>query len=84
MEVGDGGYTGDSDAAGPTAGYDPVMKRVKRNKKKRVGVNEGKKPLPDFKAILRASDLEMRAEKEQDREKKMQLIDKAREVRAGV
>ena len=35
MSVGDDGYTGASDAAGPTAGYDPVMKKINRIRKKR-------------------------------------------------
>lgn len=35
MSVGDGGYTGDAAAEGPTAGYDPLMKTLKRLKKKR-------------------------------------------------
>ena len=35
MSVGDGGFTGDSDAAGPTAGYDPLMKKVDKFRKKR-------------------------------------------------
>ena len=35
MSVGDGGFTGDSDAEGPTAGYDPLMKTLKRLKKKK-------------------------------------------------
>ena len=34
MAVGDGGYTGKSDATGPTAGYDPVLGRVDRRNKK--------------------------------------------------
>ena len=34
MTVGDGGFTSDSPAEGPTAGYDPVMgSKVKRRKK---------------------------------------------------
>lgn len=53
MGVGDGGFSSDSPAEGPTAGYDPVMGKVKRRRKKRSGVNEGKKPLPDFKMILK-------------------------------
>ena len=35
MTVGDGGYTGDADAAGPAAGYDPVMGKINRIRKKR-------------------------------------------------
>ena len=34
MSVGAGGYTGAADAAGPVAGYDPVMGKVDRRKKK--------------------------------------------------
>lgn len=38
MSVGGDGFEASSDASGPTAGYDPLMKTVKmlrRNKKKR-------------------------------------------------
>ena len=35
MSVGDGGYTGDADAEGPMAGYDPVMTKISRIRKKR-------------------------------------------------
>ena len=34
MSVGAGGYTGAADPKGPVAGYDPVMGRVDRRKKK--------------------------------------------------
>ena len=34
MSVGAGGYTGSADPKGPVAGYDPVMGRVDRRKKK--------------------------------------------------
>ena len=34
MSVGDGGYTGKANAAGPTAGYDPVMSLIDRRKKR--------------------------------------------------
>ncbi len=33
--VGSDGYEASSDAGGPTAGYDPLMKTLKRIKKKR-------------------------------------------------
>ena len=35
MSVGDGGFTGDADAEGPVAGYDPVMGKINRIRKKR-------------------------------------------------
>lgn len=35
MSVGDGGFTGDSDAEGPTAGYDPLMTKLNKFRKKR-------------------------------------------------
>jgi hypothetical protein len=82
MSVGDGGFTGDADPEGPVAGYDPVMTKVKRRKKKRNGVNEGKKPLPDFKMMLKASDLDQKAENTKDKSDKMKLIDRARKIRA--
>ena len=34
MSVGAGGYTGSADSKGPVAGYDPVMGKVDRRKKK--------------------------------------------------
>ena len=80
MSVGDGGFTGDADAEGPVAGYDPVMGgKVKRRKKKRTGVNEGKKPLPDFKMMLKAGNLENRDEK--DKEKAIRNAERARKIR---
>lgn len=82
MSVGDDGYTGAADAAGPTAGYDPVMKKVQRRKKKRTGVNEGKKPLPDFKMMLKASNLETKDEK--DKEKAHRNAERARKIRANI
>ena len=82
MAVGDGGFTGEADAEGPVAGYDPVMSRVKRRKKKRTGVNEGKKPLPDFKMMLKASNLETKDEK--DKEKAHRNAERARKIRANI
>ena len=35
MSVGADGFTGDAAAEGPAAGYDPLMKTLKRIKKKR-------------------------------------------------
>lgn len=52
MSAGDSGFSSDSAPEGPTAGYDPVITKVKRRKKKREGVNEGRKSLPDFKEIM--------------------------------
>ena len=34
MSVGAGGYTGAANASGPAAGYDPVLGKVQRRKKK--------------------------------------------------
>jgi len=34
MSVGDGGYTGSAPPEGPVAGYDPLIKFLKRRKKK--------------------------------------------------
>ena len=33
MAVGIGGYTGSADPTGPSAGYDPLMKKPKKRKK---------------------------------------------------
>ena len=80
MSVGDGGFGGGADSSGPVAGFDPVMgDKVKRRKKKRTGVNEGKKPLPDFKMMLKAGNLETRDEK--DRDKAIKNADRARKIR---
>ncbi len=35
MTAGDGGYSSEADASGPNAGYDPVMKKMDRIRKKR-------------------------------------------------
>jgi hypothetical protein len=35
MSAGDGGFTGDADAAGPVAGYDPTMGKINKIRKKR-------------------------------------------------
>ena len=35
MSVGDGGFTGDAAPEGPVAGYDPLMRTLKKLKKKR-------------------------------------------------
>ena len=83
MTAGDGGFTGDADPEGPVAGYDPVMgSKVRRRKKKRTGVNEGKKPLPDFKMMLKASNLETRDEK--DKEKAIRNAERARKIRQAM
>lgn len=81
MAVGDGGFTADAAPEGPVAGYDPLLK-VKRQKKKRKGVNEGKKPLPDFKMMLKASNLETKEEK--DKEKAHRNAERARKIRANM
>jgi hypothetical protein len=36
MVVGNGGFTGSSPAAGPTAGFDPVANKPKKNSKKYI------------------------------------------------
>ena len=36
MTVGAGGFTGSADAAGPVAGYDPVMEPPKKKKRKHI------------------------------------------------
>ena len=83
MSVGDGGFTGDADPEGPVAGYDPMMGgKVKRRKKKRTGVNEGKKPLPDFKMMLKASNLQNKDEK--DKEKMHRNAERARKIRLAL
>ena len=79
MTVGDGGFTGDADPEGPVAGYDPPLGKVRRQRKKRRGVNEGKKPLPDFKMILKASELETR--KGKDKEEDYKNYERARKIR---
>ena len=79
--VGGDGFEASADASGPVAGYDPVMKpKVQRRKKKRTGVNEGKKPLPDFKMMLKASNLETKEEK--DKEKAHRNYERARKIRS--
>ena len=81
--VGGDGFEASSDADGPTAGYDPVMgNKVRRRKKKRTGVNEGKKPLPDFKMMLKAGNLETRDEK--DKSKAFRNVERARKIRAAM
>ena len=35
MSAGDGGFTGDAGAEGPVAGYDPVMSKINKIRKKR-------------------------------------------------
>jgi hypothetical protein len=35
MSAGDGGFTGDADATGPVAGYDPTMGKIDKIRKKR-------------------------------------------------
>jgi hypothetical protein len=35
MSVGDGGFTGDASPEGPVAGYDPVMGKIDKIRKKR-------------------------------------------------
>ncbi len=35
MSVGDGGFTGGADDAGPVAGYDPAMGKIDKIRKKR-------------------------------------------------
>ena len=39
MAVSYDGYTGSADAAGPMAGFDPVMKKISRIRKKRKNRN---------------------------------------------
>jgi len=45
MTAGAGGFTGSADAAGPVAGYDPVMgppcDEKKKKKKKYIGLGKG-------------------------------------------
>ena len=83
MSAGDGGFSGDADSEGPVAGYDPVMGgKVNRRKKKREGVNEGKKPLPDFKMILKAGNLENKEEDNKD--KVHRNAERARKIRSQI
>ena len=35
MSAGDGGFSGDSPSEGPTAGYDPLMSKLDKVRKKR-------------------------------------------------
>lgn len=79
MAAGDGGFTGDAAPEGPVAGYDQPLGKVRRQRKKRKGVNEGKKPLPDFKMILKASELDNK--KEEDKEKAFKNYSRARKIR---
>ena len=81
--VGGDGFESSADASGPVAGYDTVMKpKVQRRKKKRTGINEGKKPLPDFKMMLKASNLEKKHE--EDKDKAHQNYERARKIRAAM
>jgi hypothetical protein len=40
MTAGAGGFTGSADAAGPVAGYDPVMEPPIKKKKKYIGLGK--------------------------------------------
>jgi hypothetical protein len=40
MTAGAGGFTGSADAAGPVAGYDPVMEPPTKKKKKYIGLGK--------------------------------------------
>ena len=43
MAAGTGGFTGSSDPKGPVAGFDPVMKFVRRKKYASLGVGSRKR-----------------------------------------
>ena len=79
MTAGDGGFTGDADAEGPVAGYDPLMKTIKKVKKKKTKVTEAKKELPYLKMMLKASQLKLKDEK--DKEKMHKNQERARKIR---
>jgi len=59
-------------------GIDKVRKAKKKPKK---AVTESKKEKPSMKMRLKASDLDVKADKESDKEKKMRMIDRARRIR---
>ena len=49
MTAGAGGFTGSADAAGPVAGYDPVMEPPKKKKKGRKHIKSPRrKPWLDY------------------------------------
>ena len=41
MQVGDGGFEGSADPAGPVAGYDPLMKGLKMLRKRKKKKQDG-------------------------------------------
>ena len=47
MTAGAGGFTGSADAAGPVAGYDPVMEPPKKKKRKHIK-SPRRKPWLDY------------------------------------
>lgn len=86
-EGGSNDYTGGSSDEGPTAGYDQLLKGLKmlrRKKGKKSEVKENKKELPTTKMTLKASGLDMDADKEQNKNKKFKLLDRARKIRQEI
>ena len=48
MTAGAGGFTGSADAAGPVAGYDPVMEPPKKKRKRKHIKSPRRKPWLDY------------------------------------
>ena len=55
MSVGANGYTGKADAAGPAAGYDPVLGMIDRRKKR--GRNYPKKYVQMYRDMMKGNKL---------------------------
>ena len=84
-EGGGGDFTSGSEDSGPTAGYDQLLKGLKMLKRKpKKAVKESKKDVPSTAMTLKASDLDMKAEKEKDKNKKFKLFDRARKIRSEI
>ena len=57
---------------------------LKKRKSKKKEVKEAKKELPVSRMIMKASQLDMRADKEKDREKKFPLYDRVRKIKSQI
>ena len=83
----------DTDGGEPSGGEDggegaevldnPLIKALKKlkSKKKQKPVAEEMKSKPSMNMRLKASDIDMKVDKESNKEKKFKLIDRARKIR---
>lgn len=82
----EGGGAGNSD--GTDENYDSLLKGLallkKKKKSKKKDVVESKKELPVKNMILKASQLEGKANEEKDREKKFPLYDRVRKIKSQI